>query len=148
MTSQCIVVANASLARLFRRDAPGDPLVPLPTLSHAESRAKGEQLASDRPGHEATDHSPGGNRFEPRTDPRRKEHQRFAHEVAKRLDDVLTQLNFHSLAIFASDPFLGELKGALSDAVRQRLHATQPSDYTSLGLDELEQRLRDTPTTP
>ena len=78
MKTQWIVVANASHARLLRRDSPSDPLISLQTMEHPESRLKGSQLADDRPGHEATDNSSGGNRFEPRSDPRRKEHRRFA----------------------------------------------------------------------
>jgi protein required for attachment to host cells len=142
MKTQWIIVANASLARLFKRDSPSDPLIALPTMEHRESRLKGSELTNDRAGHEATDHSSGGNRFEPRTDPHRKEHQRFAHEIAERLDTGLAEDAFKSLWICASDPFLGELKAALSDAVRHRLQHTVGSDFTSLGVDELERRLQ------
>jgi len=141
MKTQWILVANASVARLFKRDSPSDPLVPLPTMEHPESRMKGSQLADDRPGHEATDNSSGGNRFEPRSDPRRKEHRRFAREIAARLDDALLADEFTSLWICSSDPFLGEVKAALSDAVRHRLQHTIDSDFTTLGVGELERRL-------
>jgi len=143
MKNQWIVVANASLARFFKRDSPTDPLVALPTMEHPESRLKASQLADDRPGHEATDNSSGGNRFEPRSDPRRKEHRRFAREIAERLDDAMAEGDFKSLWILASDPFLGELKAELSDAVARRVLLTVDSDFTSLGVGELEQRLRD-----
>jgi protein required for attachment to host cells len=143
MKTQWILVANASLARWFKRESPSDPLVTLPTMEHPESRLKGSQLADDRPGHEATDNSSGGNRFEPRSDPRRKEHRRFAREIAERLDDALAEEGFKSLWICASDPFLGELKAALSDAVRHRLQHTVDSDLTALGIEELERRLRE-----
>lgn len=95
-------------------------------------------------GRVTTDNSSGGNRFEPRSDPRRKEHRRFAREIAERLDDALAEDEFKSLWICASAPFLGELKAALSDAVRHRLHHTVDSDFTALGVGELEQHLRDT----
>ena len=143
MKTQWIVVANASLARLYKRESPGGALQVVSTMEHPESRAKGSRLASDRPGHEATDVSAGGNRFEPRTDPRRKEHRRFAREIAERLDDALAQGEFGSLALFASDPFLGELKDALSEPVRRRLQMARTSDFTSLGADALEERLRE-----
>ena len=144
MKTQWIVVANASHARLLRRDSPSDPLISLQTMEHPESRLKGSQLADDRPGHEATDNSSGGNRFEPRSDPRRKEHRRFAREIAERLDDALAEDEFKSLWICASDPFLGELKTALSDAVRHRLQHTVDSDFTSFDVGELDRRLSDT----
>lgn len=141
MKSQWIVVANASLARFFKRDAPDEPLVPLLNLQHPQSRAKGSNLARERPGREAVDGSAGANHFEPRTDPRRKEHQRFAHEVAARLDDALASSQFNSLCLFASAPFLGELKAELSDAVLHRMQLSIDSDFTSLGLQELERRV-------
>jgi protein required for attachment to host cells len=142
MKTQCIVVANASIARLFKRDLPDGSLLALSTMQHPQSRAKGSELGDERPGHEATDHSAGGNRFEPRLDPRRKEHLRFAREIADRLDEALAQREFDSLALFASDPFLGELKNALSEPLLERLQLSRSSDLTSLGADALEERLR------
>jgi protein required for attachment to host cells len=142
MKTQFVVVANASLARFFKRDSPTDPLIAMPTLEHPESRLKGIELADDRPGHEATDNSSGGNRFEPRSDSRRKEHTRFARQIAQHLDVALAHGEFDGLVICASSPFLGELKAALSPALERRLQFTVDSDFTSLGLDELELRLR------
>ena len=144
MKPQWILVANASLAHLFSRDSPTDPLVPLATMEHAESRLKGSELADDRPGHEATDNNnSGGNRYEPRSDVRRKEHQRFAREIAERLETGLAAGEFSTLCLFALSPFLGELKSQLSDAVEKRLQVALDSDFTSFGLAEIEQRLRD-----
>ena len=141
MKRQWILLANASHARLFSRDSTTDPLVPLATLEHPESRLKASQLADDRPGHEATDNSSGGNRYEPRSDVRRKEHQRFAREIAHRLDAGLAADEFSTLWLFASSPFLGELKAQLSEAVNKRVHLALDSDLTALGLAEIEQRL-------
>ena len=141
MKRQWILLANASHARLLSRDSATDPLVPLATLEHPKSRLKASQLADDRPGHEATDNSSGGNRYEPRSDVRRKEHQRFAREIAQRLDAGLASGQFSVLWIFASSPFLGELKAQLSDAVNKRVHLALDSDLTALGLAEIEQRL-------
>ena len=143
MKPQWILLANASLARLFSRDSPTDPLVPLATLQHPESRLKGSQLADDRPGHEATDNSTGGNRFEPRSDVRRKEHQRFARQIAERLEAGLVGQEFGALWLLASYPFLGELKAQLSDAVNKRVQLALDVDLTSLGLAEIERRLLD-----
>jgi protein required for attachment to host cells len=143
MKTEWILVANAAHMRLFRRDSPGKPLVPLAGLEHPESRLKGQQLAEDRPGRHATDNSHGGNHFEPRSDVRRKEHQRFAHEIVRRLDAGLAAHEFGALRIFASNPFLGELKAALSDAVAQRVTAAHDTDLSALGLAEIEHRLRD-----
>ena len=91
MIRQWILLANASHARLFSRDSPSGRPVPLATLEHPESRLKGAALADDRPGHEASDNSSGGNRYEPRIDVGRKEHQQFAREIAQRLNEQRLQ---------------------------------------------------------
>ena len=72
MKREWILLANASHARLLSRDSAADPLISLETMEHPESRLKASQLSDDRPGHEATDNSSGGNRYEPRSDVRRK----------------------------------------------------------------------------
>ena len=141
MKPHWILVANASHARIFSRESPTAPLIPLANMEHPESRLKGSDLADDRPGHEATDHSSGGNRYEPRSDVRRKEHQRFAHEIAERLDAGLAAQEFNTLWLCVSNPFMGELKAQLSDAVDKRVHLALETDLTSFGLAEIEQRL-------
>ncbi len=143
MKTEWILVGNAAHARLFRRDSPSEPLVPLVSLEHPQSRLKGSELADDRPGREATDNSRGSNRFEPHSDVRRKEHRRFAREIAQRLDAGLAANEFGALQIYASSPFLGELKAVLSDAVAQRVKVAHDTDLGALGLAEIEHRLRD-----
>ena len=143
MKRQWIIVANASHARPFSRSLPTDPLIPVTVLEHPESRLKGSALGDERAGHEATDNSRGGNRYEPRSDVRRKEHQRFAHEVSLRLDAGLAAGEFNTLVVYASNPFLGELKAQLSEAVQSHLQGSFDRDLTSFGLDEIERRLQD-----
>lgn len=141
MKPALIVTANAAHARLFLRDGPGDPLRPLAVLEHAASRRKASGLEDDRLGHDCMDQRPGGVSHVPRTDPRRKEHLRFADELAQLIDDLLREDGCGTLFVLASDPFLGELKGSLGAAARRALRQALPLDYTALDVGELEQRL-------
>jgi protein required for attachment to host cells len=141
MKTQWIVIANAVSARIFRRDTAKSPLVPVVTLTHDASRLHARDLESDRPGSQAADNSQGLNHFEPRSDARRKEHQRFAKEIALRLDAGLKVGEYASLTLFASNPFMGELKAQLSEAVTQRLKATLNNDLSHVGIAELESRI-------
>jgi len=143
MKKQWILIANAATARLYGRASPAQPLEVLAEHNHPESRLKGSELGSDRPGHEASDHSSAGSRFEPRTDARRKQHQQFADELAERLAQGLAEGRYDSLWLFASNPFLGELKARLSPQVARHVQLAHASDLTALPLDELAQRLRD-----
>jgi protein required for attachment to host cells len=141
MKTQLIVIANAASARIFRRDTAKSPLVPVATLAHDASRQHARELESNRPGSQAADNSRGLNHFEPRSDARRKEHQRFAKEIAHRLDAGLKAGEYASLMLFASNPFMGELKAQLSEAVTQRLKATLNNDLCHVGIAELESRI-------
>jgi protein required for attachment to host cells len=141
MARVLIVLANASLCRLLMRDGDSPAVVPLTVLKHPASRLPGRELGSDRPGHEAVDRSTGGNRFEPRSDVRRQEHVTFAHEIAADLQARLAAGECDELWLLASNPFLGELKSALHDAVTRRVRQTLAIDLTGLGLAEIEVRL-------
>ncbi|KWT73313.1 Protein required for attachment to host cells [Variovorax sp. WDL1] len=141
MKDQWILVANASIARLFRRGSASEALVPVETMTHRESRLKASELAHDRPGREANDNSSGANRFEPRSDVRRKEHLRFAHEISERLDKGLAAGEFGSLLVFASSPFLGELRALLSEPVEKHLKLALNTDLAGLDMAEIESRL-------
>lgn len=141
MKTQWIVIANAASARIFRRDTANAPLVPIATLAHDASRLHARKLQSDRPGSHAADNSRSPNHFEPRADARRKEHQRFAKEIAQRLDAGLKAGEYGSLTLFASNPFMGELKAQLSEPVTRRLKATLNNDLSHVGIAELDRRM-------
>lgn len=143
MKTEWILIANASTARLYGRTSPEQDLELQGEYSHPSSRLKASQLSSDRPGHEASDHSSAGTRFEPRTDLHRKELQRFAAELADRLEQGLDSGEYDSLRLFASNPFLGQLMERLSPRVTQHVRMVHASDLTALSLEALEQRLRD-----
>lgn len=148
MNTQWIVVANAGYARIFRRDTASAPLVQVVALTHDKSRMNASALTTDRPGSQPADNSHGLNHFEPRCDPRHKEHQRFAKEIAQRLDDGLKGNHFGSLILFASNPFMGELKAQLSEAVTHRLMAALNTDLSHVGAAELDRRISATQLRP
>lgn len=143
MNAELTLVANASEAHLFSRESRQDPLMPLALMKHGESRARTSDLEPDRAGHGSSDRHPGGVAFEPRMSRKRKEHLQFADEVARRVDAELASGRYNSVVLFASCPFLGELKSRLSPAAKRSLHASVDLDLTSYGVDELERRVAD-----
>lgn len=135
------LIANASQARLLQREA-GAPAVVLHAFHHPQSRAKPSELGDDKAGREGGAQSFGGAAFVPHADAHRKELQHFAHEIAQYLEQGARDGRFHQLTVYASSPFLGELKHALGHATQPLLAAAHDADYTGLGLAELEERLR------
>jgi protein required for attachment to host cells len=147
MTHNWLVIANASRARVLEyTDTPGG-FSHIADLVHPESRQKGVELAeqhgSDRLGPvEGSGNGPGSAGFQTRTDPREREHDRFAREVAKAVNDGVAAGRCAGVTLVASDPFLGHLKSHLSEHAHKLLLRTQSSDYTSLSDAEIAKRLR------
>lgn len=140
MKPEWILIANASRARLLQREL-GCPLVVIHSFDHPKSRSMASELGDDRAGQEKADRAFGGSAYEPRMDPKEKEHLRFARELADYLEQQAQQGGFKSLALYASSPFLGELKSALGTATAGLVVATHDLDLTSVGLVELDQRI-------
>lgn len=140
MKPNWILIANATNARLFQHEGDG-PIVLFASFPHPESRSKVSELAGDRAGHERSDRSYGGTSYEPRMDAKRKEHERFARQVAEYLEQAALQNTFASLAVFAASPFLGELKAHLGDATRKLVSGAHDVDLTSVGVTELKRRI-------
>jgi len=144
MKDTWIVLANASRARILEREPEGGRLDELADLVHPQSREKGSELTSDRDGHAQKAHGDrGGLRtsFQPRTEPRQKEHAVFALEVSRYLEEAVTQGRCAGLVLIASDPFLGELRSHLGDAAKRVLGATIARDLTSFAGQDLARRV-------
>lgn len=137
-----VVVANAARARVLEETGQPGVYVHRADLVHPASRQKGMALGSDRPGHvESLGHNTGSSAYQPRTDPRQREHKHFAHELAATLNQGVAAGQCAGLVLVASNPFLGELKAQLDEQATKRLLRTVASDFTTLGDDEVARRL-------
>jgi len=141
MKPHWILIANASQARLLQQEQGGRMQV-LKALEHPASRLHSSALGDDKAGRELSGHGFGGAAFEPRMDAQFKEHLRFARELADELEAGAREGRYGTLAIFASSPFLGELKHALHDGTSGLVTATRDVDLTSVGLAEIEGRVQ------
>jgi len=138
-----LLIANAARARVLEEtDRPGQ-YRHVADLVHPESRQKGIDLADDRPGHVVGGGQAGvgSSQYRPRTDPRERERDHFAMEVAKTLDKGVASGQCAGLTLVASDPFLGEVKAHLGEAARKAVLRTVSSDYTQVSDAELPGRL-------
>jgi protein required for attachment to host cells len=142
MKTNWLVVANAARARVLEQTDTVGAYKSVADLVHPPSRMKGEQLGSDRPGHaHAEGYGLAGTSFVPHTDPREREHDRFAREVAAAVNQGVAQDCCAGITLVASAPFLGHLKSHLSGQARKLLLRTIAADYTTLRDDELARRI-------
>lgn len=144
-----LVVANASQARVLEAAATAGPYQLVVELAHPESRQKGIELANDRPGRAEGNvhtqgggvHGPGGGLYEPRVDAHKREHERFAQEVAAVLNAGVADGRCAGLVIIAADPFLGQIKAKLSERASELVLRTLSKDYTALSEQALAKRM-------
>lgn len=135
-----ILVANASVARCFERESPTAPLVPVANFEHPESRMHTRELETDRGGRTQKDDA-GRTSFVPRTEPKDRERQEFAREIARALEEGVVAHRCSGIALLVSNPFLGELQAHLANGARKALTASHAVDLTSFVGRELEERV-------
>jgi protein required for attachment to host cells len=135
-----ILVGNASRMRLFSADERGEDWLLLEEFRHDESRAHEGDLKEQRDNPNAgTLHGPNQ---ETEPDARQElEHDRFARELAGRLDRGVDSHAFERLIIAAPPTFLGRLRKALSKRALQRLVLDLDADYSNIPARDLPGRV-------
>lgn len=128
MSKTLVMVANASAARVFGY-LPQEEFTLLNEFSHPQSRQKGSDLISDRPGHSE---SKGGGHgaFVPANNPKQIECERFANELAGWLDHERKQNRCAQLMLVADPGFLGTLNKSLNNQTAQLVFKSLNKDYS------------------
>lgn len=137
MKPDWILIANATRARLLARER-GEPMAVVRNFFHPHNRSRATHLV-EYGAHEIQDSGSGGSFLQ--LDAKRREHERFARELAAHLERAAEQGAYRSLAVLASSPLLGELKEELGEAAAKLLTVTHDVDLTAVGPAELERRI-------
>ncbi|HJV95261.1 MAG TPA: host attachment protein [Albitalea sp.] len=143
-TRTWILVANASKALCYERIDDKRKLNLLTELDDPLGRAKNSDLGDDRAGYEAMGAGRGSAAYSPRTDAKTKEHESFARKLTQMLDEGVNAHRLDALVIFASNPFLGELKSHLGEQASKLLTAAIATDLTSFDRAEILRRIDQT----
>jgi protein required for attachment to host cells len=137
-----VLVANASEARIFGTDRIGEAMECVKEFSHPESRGKGSELASDRPGHYQSKGS-GHGAFVESSDPKEYEADRFASELAKELDKGRTDKAYRKLVVVAAPHFYGLLNSHMNKHTRAMIVNDIQKDLTDCVARDLPIRLKE-----
>ena len=135
-----ILIANAAHARLLQQE-PAGRLTVIQSLEHPASRTRSSMLGDDKAGREMSDAGFGGAAYAPRIDAQHKERLAFAQQLARLLEQGAQEQRYEALHLFASSPFLGDLKHAVGPAVRRLLVGSHDVDLTAVGPAELPARV-------
>ncbi|MFO8025493.1 host attachment protein [Thiohalophilus sp.] len=129
MNNTWVLVASASEARLF--NLVKSDLERLKSFSHEQSRMKGEDLASDRPGAYQSDvNREGHGSYAEPTEPKEYEKDRFARELAEMLNHARSENQFNNLVIVSSPHFHGLVNKHLDEESSQKVSHHIEKDYT------------------
>lgn len=139
MTTTWVLVADASCAQLYRQLASGE-LEVFMEFDHPESRMKGDQLASDRPGRQQSKGTGHGTFVDPGT-LKRHEAENFAKQLADTIEKARVSNTIKDLVIAAPPRFSGLLNQSLSKNARELVRASVEKDYTKLTATDLQARL-------
>lgn len=135
-----VVVCDASRARFFRL-GPQRQWQLVRELEHPESRAKGRDILTDRPGRVKQSASADRPAMEPTKPVHEVESERFAHEIAKALEKGHAENAYDRLVLVAPPHFLGLLRATISHTVAKRVELTLDKDYTALPPKDLAERV-------
>lgn len=140
MTADWIMIADASRARLLQQEE-GKPIVQVRTFEHRASRLHSSELGDGERGRERSDRLHGAAAYEAHAEPQRKEHLRFACELADFLEHGARQGLCRSVRVLAPSPFLGRLTAEFGDATRRLLVGSHDLDLSSVGIAEIGHRI-------
>ena len=140
MSITWILVANASAAYLYANYGPKKGLQKLKEFKHDASREKGQDLVSDRPGHNKS-HGNGRGSYVPATDPKQNQAQNFAFQLARELEHGRTANSYQRLILVISAPFIGLVNSSLGSHVRTLVSDTFEKDYTKTSEKNLTKHL-------
>lgn len=141
MKSTWVLIANASQARCYAREHANAPWTEVAKFEDIWGRAKGSDLAEDRSGYEGTSLSRAGTAYTPRIDAKKKEHESFARQLANYLNEAVEAQRCEEIVLFASNPFLGEVKAFLNEHASKALGRSLAIDLTSFTGPELAHRI-------
>lgn len=140
MSTTWILVANASMAKLYANHGIKKGLELIKEFSHPESREKSSNLVSDRPGHNPGTGNGHGS-FVPPSSPKEVEAGRFAQELACAVEEGRVSNFYDRLILVASKPFSGMLNTEFSQHVKQRLSDVVEKDYTKMTAQKISEQL-------
>ncbi len=130
MSRTWILVANRVRARLLEFDDRDRSLSELEDFLNPDGRAPSGSRGEHRPPRTMDRMGPGRHAIEPQTEPATKHAERFARELASRLEDGRVHHRFDHLVLIATPRFLGHLRQSMGPTLRGNVRREIRRDMT------------------
>lgn len=133
-----IVIADGNEAKIFEHGGPGKGLHALGDLHFRQEPLKAGEIMADKPGRSYSSAAPGSrSSMEYSSDPVAVRERRFVEKLADVLEEKRREGKFDRLVIAAAPAALGDIRPALTDAVKQTILAELPKDLTNVPTPKL-----------
>jgi len=136
-----VLIADGAQARVLENTGPGKGLKQVDGLEWAIEPLQAQEIVTDRPGTKGGGGSPNRGGMVPRTDPVDHRETEFVKSVAAALEQHQQQSHFDRLVIAAAPIALGEIRKAISPAVKKLVVAELNKDLTNTPTAQLDQHL-------
>ena len=136
-----VLIADGAQARVLENTGPGKGFKQVRGLDWTIGALSAQDIVSDRPGRSHSSVGHGRSAMEPRTDPVEHRETEFLKSLAAVLDRHQQQGDFDRLVIVAGPVALGDIRKAVSPAVKKSIIAELNKDLTNLPTAELDQHL-------
>jgi protein required for attachment to host cells len=135
------MIVNSSVSRIYRYDIDDKCLELLCENSNPNAKLKVNDLMAHEAGRYQKSSSPNQGNYEPHTDPKTVESEKFSIELASELEKINEHIDH--FIIIAPSHFQGILKRKLKKSVLESIDDFFDKNYINLTMKELEKHLSD-----
>ncbi len=132
-----VLIADGATARIVSDSGEGRTLASVDDVQLEGNNQPDRDLAADRPGRVFDRAGAGRHGMEPKTDPRRVEHERFAREIIEALGLAKQQDRYDRLVLVAPPKMMGDLRGLLPPAIAETVSCELTKDLTKISIHDL-----------
>lgn len=133
-----ILIADGTQARVLEHGGPGKGLSQVDGLDWSIAPLQAQDINTDRPGRA---HSTVGRSAMEKNDPAQQREDEFVKTVAGHIETQARSGSFDRLVIAAAPIALGNLRKAMSDAVKKTVVAELDKDLTNVPTPQLAKHL-------
>ena len=142
-TKTWVLIANGARARLVVAEGRGKGLHITEKLDFHGDHSPNRELQRDKPTRVFESIGATRHGVESKSDPHRELKRDFAQDIAEALDGLLAQRQFDRLVVVAPAVTLGDLRTALSEAVKATVVSEVVMDLTKVPNNEVARHLAD-----
>lgn len=136
------VIANSNLCRIYEYNRNEKELRLFKVLDHPQSRLKGVDLITDKPGRYQQPKS-ARSAYEPNMDPQQIEVMRFAHQIAAELETGRNSNLYENLVFIIPAQMSGLIHEVIKKNVKDCIVENIHKDYLQLSESEIIDTLKD-----